>query len=177
MRNLSSEQIKNLPDRMAAADFIRATTGKSQLSAKTAPEDGASTSKYKNKGIRTEEGFFHSIGESERWTELKLLAAAGTITDLKRQVKITLEVDGIWIADYFADFTYTEAGEYIVEDFKGKENSYFRLKKRLIFAVKKIDIRLTRKLKKKDARLEALAPAIAAADKKAKAARKGKSAG
>lgn len=102
-------------------------------------------SKYRNKIVKTEEGVFKSEWEYERWCELKLLQRAGRITDLKKQVKFVLidKLEGQREMAYFADFTYYENGEYIVEDTKSKptKTATYKIKKKLMFERYGIKIR------------------------------------
>ena len=76
-------------------------------------------SKYRAKGVKTDEGYFHSQSEYTRWKELKHLQHAGGITNLKRQVPVPLYVNGKLLGHWVADFTYTEAGKFVAEDHKG----------------------------------------------------------
>jgi hypothetical protein len=67
---------------------------------------------------------FDSIGEANRWAALRLREAAGLISDLQRQVRFDLlahRPDGLGakVGQYIADFTYTEDGSRVIEDFKG----------------------------------------------------------
>lgn len=102
-------------------------------------------SKYRNRIVKTEEGVFKSEWEYERWCELKLLQRAGRITDLKKQVKFVLidKLEGQRGMAYFADFTYYENGEYIVEDTKSKptKTNTYKIKKKLMFERYGIKIR------------------------------------
>lgn len=99
--------------------------------------------KYRN--IRTEvDGVsFHSKKEASRWRELKLLERAGHIFNLKRQVPYGLDVEGIHITRYIADFVYVENGTEVVEDAKGIRTPVYRLKKKLMYAIYGITIRET----------------------------------
>lgn len=75
---------------------------------------------------------FDSKSEAKRYTELKMLQAAGVISDLKTQVKYVLipsqrDDKGKVIekeCSYIADFVYydNEAQKTIVEDVKGYRN-------------------------------------------------------
>lgn len=64
---------------------------------------------------------FDSFGEARRYEELKLLLKAGAIEWLKVHPRYVLEVNGIEVTTYVADFAYTEraSGAKIVEDYKG----------------------------------------------------------
>ena len=91
-------------------------------------------SKYNNRRILTEDGWFDSKRELARWQELKLLERAGKISDLKRQVKYELVPKiGRERATYFvADFEYLENGRKVVEDSKGYRNRLYMLKRKLM---------------------------------------------
>lgn len=65
--------------------------------------------------METPDGVFDSKAEARRWADLKLLAQAGHIFNLVRQVRIPLhqnrlDKEGNWVAKdrvYIADFVYT----------------------------------------------------------------------
>lgn len=68
---------------------------------------------------------FMSKGEANRWMQLRLIQRAGEISDLQRQVwfpLVTVTADGkpVKFADYVADFTYTEDGKTVIEDYKSR---------------------------------------------------------
>jgi len=90
---------------------------------------------------------FDSIGERDRYKVLELRVKAGEIFGLKTQVRFVLNVNGIKVCNYIADFTYYEKDNYniIVEDFKGVITGLFTLKKKLMKAVHGIDILITNK--------------------------------
>ncbi len=101
--------------------------------------------KYRNVPTVVDSIRFDSKKEAARWGELVLLQRAGVISNLARQVKFTLDVEGVHIANYFADFTYDEDGKVVVEDVKSpatKTREYL-MKKRLMKAIYRIDIRET----------------------------------
>ena len=86
-------------------------------------------SKYGARKTVTTDGItFDSKLESKRWEQLKLLEAAGMISQLDRQVKVKLTRANI---GYIPDFVYTENGRRISEDIKGFSTDVFLLKKRL----------------------------------------------
>lgn len=68
---------------------------------------------------------YDSRREYARAVQLQRLERAGTIANLKRQVKFELETAGsyrgekIRAENYVADFSYDENGELVVEDVKG----------------------------------------------------------
>jgi hypothetical protein len=86
---------------------------------------------------------FDSKKEARRYGELLLLARAGKITNLSLQPSFILSVDGIKICTYVGDFKYTENGQFIVEDVKGIKTAVYQIKKKLMKAILKIDIRET----------------------------------
>jgi hypothetical protein len=99
--------------------------------------------KYRNEPTTVDGIRFDSRKEAARWCELRLLERAGAITDLERQVRFALEVGGVAVAVYVADFRYVEGGVRVVEDAKGMRTREYRLKKRLMLACHGITIRET----------------------------------
>lgn len=83
---------------------------------------------------------FASKREADRYAELKLELLAGEIDDLELQKPFSLEVNGMHICDYIADFVYKRDGLQIVEDAKGKATDVFRIKRALMRAVLGIEI-------------------------------------
>ena len=101
-------------------------------------------SKYGNIKTTTSDGITHdSIKEANRWCELKLLERAGKIYDLKRQVKYLLipKQDGERAVEYIADFVYTEDGNFVVEDVKGKRTKEYIIKRKLMRYIHGIKIK------------------------------------
>lgn len=120
-------------------------------------------SKYGNKTVVFNGERFDSKREEKRWKELLLLQEAGAIRDLKRQVKFELVPTqyesyerkgkkgkplkpGVYAAEksvnYYADFTYyTQDGEYVVEDAKGKRTQPYIIKRKLMLYIYHIKIR------------------------------------
>lgn len=102
---------------------------------------------------------FDSLKEMRRWLELRLLERSGEITDLNRQVKFVLIgtqrepdivgkrggiIKGKIIEKecaYWADFTYLQNGQLIVEDTKGVRTEVYKIKKKLMLARYGIRIR------------------------------------
>lgn len=101
-------------------------------------------SKYRNQ-VAEEGGIkFASKREARRWGELKLLAASGRITKLRRQVPYELHVlGGATLCKYIADFVYSEEGQEVVEDCKGFRTREYRLKKKWMRLEHGITIRET----------------------------------
>jgi len=84
---------------------------------------------------------FDSRGEARRYQELKLLQAAGEISHLGVHPSWELVVNGVKIGKYTADFEYREGKEYVVEDYKGVRTRDYVLRKKLMLALHKIDVR------------------------------------
>lgn len=109
--------------------------------------------KYRNEPVVVDGESFDSTGEAARYGELKLLEREGKIAELRRQEHFRLEVGGVHIADYVADFTYQEPDphglfpdfpcKFVVEDYKGVRTPAYRLKKRLMLGCHGIAIRET----------------------------------
>lgn len=95
--------------------------------------------KYLNKPQRVGGEYFASKKELARWQDLKLLEKAGKITDLKRQVRIPLIVNGYLVGRYVADHEYMENGKKVLEDVKGRRSGapyqMFKLKAQLVKAL------------------------------------------
>lgn len=116
--------------------------------------------KYGNRKVATEDGTFDSVKEARRNAELQLLAAAGEIRDLQRQVRFELipaqrEPDTVGprggvhpgnviekACEYIADFYYIDAdGNAVVEDTKGFRTKDYIIKRKLMLYVHGIRIR------------------------------------
>lgn len=102
--------------------------------------------KYRNTKVEVDGITFDSKLESEEWLKLKMLERAGHISNLRRQVKYDLYVNGEKVCAYIADFVYDEAGEEIVLDVKSAFTAKlpeFRLKAKLFKAIHGKDIMLS----------------------------------
>lgn len=78
---------------------------------------------------------FDSKREAARWQELVLLARAGEISDLDRQVRFELipKQQGERAVYYKADFVYTDkVGKKVVEDAKGVKTREYVIKRKLM---------------------------------------------
>ena len=103
-------------------------------------------SKYGNRKLSGPDGQkFDSVKEYHRWGCLRLLERAGTIKDLKRQVKYELipKQVGERACNYIADFTYMQDGKLVVEDVKGMKTDAYKIKKKLMLWVHGIRIKET----------------------------------
>jgi hypothetical protein len=95
---------------------------------------------------------FDSKREANRAGKLQYMQQTGLISDLKFQVPFllasekTLEgakargLGKIAIPKYYADFTYTMNGKYVVEDSKGFKTAIYNIKKRFMKLIYDIDI-------------------------------------
>ena len=75
--------------------------------------------KYGNTKVNVDGVPFDSKREAARWKELRIMARAGEITALRRQVRFELipKQDGERAVSYMADFVYRDKdGREIVED-------------------------------------------------------------
>ena len=112
--------------------------------------------KYHNEKVTIRGQRFDSRKEARRYEELMLLARAGQISGLQRQVKYVLipaqyEGEGRKRrclereCAYLADFVYTENGQTVVEAVKGYKGggayAVFKIKEKLMLYVHKIKIR------------------------------------
>lgn len=92
---------------------------------------------------------FDSRVESKRADELTLMQKAGLIRRLMLQVSFSLDLDGQHICTYRADFVYEELDKSIggwsevVEDKKGHKTEVYKIKKKLMLALRGIEIRET----------------------------------
>ena len=89
---------------------------------------------------------FDSKKEANRFGELKILERRNEISELKAQPEFLIEINGVKICKYVADFQYLEKGKIIVEDCKSeitRKHPVYRLKKKLMHAVLGIEIRET----------------------------------
>lgn len=104
------------------------------------------TGKYGNKKTTRGNIKFDSKKEARRYDELKALESEGKISELRRQVRYELvpKQDGEKPVRYYADFTYIQNGELVVEDVKSpatRENDTYIIKRKLMLYVHNIRIR------------------------------------
>lgn len=106
-----------------------------------------STPKYRNKKCEADGFSFDSKKERDRYLQLKLRERAGAVRGIQLQVEYRLEVLGVLICKYRADFTYEELESpnwiAVVEDVKGFKTPTYKLKKKLMKACHGIVIRET----------------------------------
>jgi hypothetical protein len=116
------------------------------MTVQTSPDcaRSAKPSKYRNRKATRGTEHFDSEREAKRWDELKLLAAAGEIGGLCRQVRfVVIPPNGEDRGTiYVADFLYVErSGQCVIEDAKGFATNEFKLKKKLMRQQYQIEVR------------------------------------
>ena len=103
--------------------------------------------KYHNRRISIDGIVFDSQKEAHRYCELKLLEKKGKVFEMARQVPFVLipqekgNKGTLRQIVYVADFVYLdEKGQKHVEDVKGVKTAVYKLKKRLLWHLYKINI-------------------------------------
>ena len=96
--------------------------------------------KYNNKKTVVDGHTFDSKREAAHYELLKLRQSLGEISNLELQVKFELHVNGVWVANYIADFAYSEDGKKVVCDVKGVKTRAYKIRKRLMLALRGIEI-------------------------------------
>ncbi|MFM7010858.1 MAG: DUF1064 domain-containing protein [Betaproteobacteria bacterium] len=105
--------------------------------------------KYRNVKVVIDGRRFDSKAEGARYVELKKHFEAGIVTSLQCQVRYSIDVSGVHICDYVADFVYVDVdGNQVVEDVKGVRTRDYALKAKLMKAVHGIAVREVKKLKR-----------------------------
>lgn len=99
--------------------------------------------KYGNKPTEVDGVRFASKREAGRYQELKLLERAGHISALRLQPTFPLDVNGIPVCRYRADFEYVENGRRVVEDSKGYATPEYKIKRALMLACHGVEVRET----------------------------------
>lgn len=103
--------------------------------------------KYRNQKSEADGITFDSKKERDRYLQLKLRERASEVRNIQLQVEYRLEVLGVLICKYRADFTYEELQSpnwvAVVEDVKGFKTPTYKLKKKLMKACHGIVIRET----------------------------------
>ena len=99
-------------------------------------------SKFGNIPQRVDGIFFQSKKEARYYKVLKAMQQAGIIRDLETQPKFKLDINGVHICNYFADFKYfdNELDREVVVDVKGVKTQVYKLKRRLMLAIHGIEI-------------------------------------
>jgi hypothetical protein len=94
--------------------------------------------KYNARKVEIDGWTFDSKAEGDRYAALKHQVMAGMIRNLVIHPRFPIEVRGIVICTYVADFGYIERAQLydrqVVEDVKGIPTEAYRLKKKLVKA-------------------------------------------
>lgn len=97
--------------------------------------------KYGSKKTEVDGIAFDSKAEAARWSALRLMQRGGLISNLKRQVRFDLAINGVKLGFYKADFVYRDqAGARVVEDVKGMRTPVYALKAKLMRAIHGVTI-------------------------------------
>ena len=97
--------------------------------------------KYRNEPTVIDGIRFDSKKEAEHYRRLCLLKKAGVVERIDLQVKYPLTVNGEKVGTYAADFVVRfPDGKVQAQDVKGVRTPVYRLKKRLMKAIYKIEI-------------------------------------
>ena len=95
------------------------------------------------KAARTIDGIlFDSLKEAKHYVLLKQLERTGQIHELTRQPKFPLNVDGVCLGSYRADFSYRKDGQYIVADCKGFMTPLSKWKIKHVWAQYQIEVQI-----------------------------------
>lgn len=104
-------------------------------------------SKYKNKKVVYKDMKFDSKKEYLRYLVLEDMQRKGEISELKTQVPFVLvppfQLNGKKYKGirYIADFVYRKDGKVIVEDTKGYRTDVYKIKRKLMAYMHKIEIK------------------------------------
>lgn len=102
-------------------------------------EGKARQPKYRNKKVEVDGVLFDSKKEAGRWSELRLLERAGQLSNLSRQVRLPLRVNGKLVCTFIPDFSYVSAdGKEVIEDVKSpitRKHPVYRIKVKLLEAL------------------------------------------
>lgn len=102
------------------------------------------TPKFRNRKVEVDGLLFDSAKEARRWSELRLLERSGQISNLSRQVRLPLVVNGQRVCTFVPDFTYVENGAEVVEDVKSpvtRKLPAYRIKVKLLRALTGAEVR------------------------------------
>jgi len=103
--------------------------------------------KYGAKRTAIDGIYFDSKAEAKRYTELRLMQAAGLITKLETHPCYEIEYHFKKICVVELDFKYFDhkRGEYVIEDVKGQDNPLSILKRKLVEAFHGIKVEVIKK--------------------------------
>ena len=129
---------------LRAEDLARLSpAAQRQIYQKTLAEQRRKSTKKKFNNVPTKRNGikFDSKKEAGRYDELMALLRAGEIDNLKLQPQFTLqesymteEGERVRAIRYVADFSYTQGGEFVVEDVKSKATAtaQYKMKKKMM---------------------------------------------
>jgi hypothetical protein len=100
--------------------------------------------KYRAKAVRYDGIYFPSTGEYNRYRELKLAQSCGEISDLVIHPRYPIVINDKHVCLVELDFSYTQNGKTIFEDFKGVYTSESRLRHKLFEAYYGAKVLITR---------------------------------
>ncbi len=89
-------------------------------------------SKFGAKKVEVDGRIFDSGREAGVYQRLKMLEQSGHIRHLECQVEYDLEVNGVHIAFYRADFRYLEGDSLVIVDAKGVRTDSYKMKRSLM---------------------------------------------
>ena len=98
----------------------------------------AAKNKFSNRKVELDGMRFDSAFEAKVWSRLKLEERVGEISDLQRQVRIPLVVNGQKVCDFVLDFVYVKDGKTVYADAKSAHTRTLRaysIKKKLLKAL------------------------------------------
>lgn len=103
----------------------------------------AKSNKYHARKMVVDGEKFDSIHEASIYHDLALLQRQGLLRNLERQITYRLEINGLLICKYIADFRCIRIATEEVEivDAKGVRTPVYRLKKKLMKAIHGIEIK------------------------------------
>ncbi len=129
-----------MAERLIRGQWVPMTTGDARAVLAKKP------SKYRSQRCEWKGEKFDSRKELERHLVLLDMQAKGEISELKRQPKYRLIVEGVKICDYIPDWDYIETKntQVVAEDAKGFQTPEFKLKWKLAKALfREVDWRLS----------------------------------
>lgn len=144
MLRWSEDQLKEFRERSGKKPTKRDSALESKFH--VAP---VSRAKYRNVRVEIDGRKFDSKAEGARYVELKRQQEAALVFNLQCQVRYSLDVAGVHICDYVADFVYVDIdGSRVVEDVKGVRTRDYSIKAKLMKAIHGITVREVKKLKR-----------------------------
>lgn len=89
---------------------------------------------------------FDSQAEARYYAELQTRAKAGEVYEVELQPRFSLTINGELVGSYRADFQFYDATQkrMRVVDVKGVETRDFKIKKKLMRAIHKIDVEVVK---------------------------------